>query len=62
MKDMKKMKDMQKMKETKKEMEAMEKEGGGGSGIMKEINDVKEKNMGGRGSKHDKRSSVTVLP
>ena len=48
------MKDKKKMKETKKEVEAMEKEGGGGSGIMKEINDVKEKNMGGRGIKHDK--------
>jgi hypothetical protein len=61
--EMKEMKDMKKMKEAKgtKEVEAMEKEGIGGSGIMSVINDVKGKSIG-HGIEHAKiqRNSATL--
>jgi hypothetical protein len=48
MKEKKVLKDMTKMKEREEatEVEAMEKEGIAGSGIMNGINDVKEKSIG----------------
>lgn len=47
MKEKKVLKDMTKMKEAEAtEVEAMEKEGIAGSGIMNGINDVKEKSIG----------------